>query len=213
MVIHALFLFLFFLLLEEESVDELLVSDLTLDGLGDGKKLAKLSGGERLAKSGKDLSELVGGDEALAFGIEDLERLEELLLSGGLFHLGAHHSDELGEIKLTVVGAIGLIPGLVELVVRDANAVLLEEGPALCLGDGLGAAREHLEGFLELGDLVLAKSGFGHTVNVASFPASGHFYFILFLCFLFFVCVFVNLFKINILYLLFLVFCMWEKIY
>lgn len=164
-----------FLLLEEKSIDELLVSHLTLDSLRDSEELAKLSGRKGLPEGSEDLSELIGGDEALAFGVEDLERLEELLLSGGLFHLGAHHGDELGEVELAVMGAVGLVPGLVELVVRNTNTVLLEERSALGLGDGLGTAREHLESLLELGNLVLAKGGIGHTVNVSSFPASRHF--------------------------------------
>jgi len=153
------------LLLHEESVDELLITDLTRDSLSDGKKLGHLAGVERVAECGESLLKILGGDEALALGVECAEGLEKLLLAAGLTHTSAHHVDELGEIEVAITARVGLGKDLLEFVVADTNTVLLEDLTHLGLGDGGLAAAEHLESFLELTHLVVTERGLLHFLH------------------------------------------------
>jgi len=86
-------------LLGHHHLDELLVVDLpvTIDvSLAD--HLVDLLVRELLAQVGHDVTELGGGDETVTVLVEDLERLQDLLLGVGVLHLAGHHSQELREV-------------------------------------------------------------------------------------------------------------------
>ena len=85
-------------LLGHHHLDELLVVDLAIAvdvSLAD--HLVDLLVGELLAEVGHDVTELGGGDEAIAVLVEHLEGLLDLLLGVGVLHLAGHEVEELQE--------------------------------------------------------------------------------------------------------------------
>ena len=124
-------------LLGHHHLDKLLVVDLTVAvdvGLPD--HLVDLLVGELLPKVGHDVTELGGGDEAVAVLVEDLEGLEDLLLGVSILHFAGHHGEELGEVDGAVAVGVDLVDHVHELGLGGVLAEGSHDGAKLLGGDG-----------------------------------------------------------------------------
>ena len=96
--------------------NELLVVDVTVSvdvGLSD--HLVDLLVGQLLSQVCHDVAQLGGRDETVAVTIEDLEGLNQLLLSVRILHLAGHEREELREVDGAVAVSINLVDHVLEL--------------------------------------------------------------------------------------------------
>ena len=122
--------------LGHHHADELLVVDVTVAidvSLAD--HLVDLLVRELLTQVGHDVTQLGGGDETVAVAVEDLEGLNELLLSVRVLHFASHEREELGEVNGTVAIGIDLIDHVLQLGLGGVLSERSHDGAQLLRGD------------------------------------------------------------------------------
>jgi len=92
--------------------------------------------GELLSEVGHNVSKLSSGDKTVSISIEDLEGLDELLLSIGILHLSGHEGEELWEINGSVTIGIDLIDHVLELSLGWVLSEGSHDGTKLLGGNG-----------------------------------------------------------------------------
>merc|ERR1719310_2313866 len=139
--------------------DELLVVDLSISiNVGFANHFIDLFIGKLLAKVGHHMPQLRSTDKSVTIAIENLERLDELLLSVSVLHLTGHQGKELWEIDGAVTIGIHLVDHVLKLSLRWVLSKGAHDCSQLLGGDGaIAVLVEQGEGLLELGNLLLSK--------------------------------------------------------
>merc|ERR1719387_2080341 len=113
---------------------------------------------ELLAKVGHHVPQLRSTDEAVSITIKNLEGLNELLLSVGIFHLARHQGQELWEIDCSVPIGIYLVNHVLEL---SFGWILAQRAhhrtQLLCRDRAVAVLVEERERLLELRNLFLCQ--------------------------------------------------------
>ena len=121
--------------------------------------------GQLFAEVGHDVTKLGSGDEAVAVLVEHLERLLELLLRVGIFHLASHEVEKLGEVDGAVAVRVNLVDHVLQFGFRGVLAQRAHHGAELLRGDGtVSILVEEGESLLELGNLLVGKFLSRHVV-------------------------------------------------
>ena len=141
------------------ELDELLVVDLAVTvnvRLAD--HLIDLLVGELLTEVGHDVTKLSGGDETIAITIEDLEGLDQLLLSISVLHLTGHEGEELGELNGAIAIGIVLIDRMLNFGLSWVLSKLSHRSTELLGADGaISVLIEQVESLLEFSDLLFGQ--------------------------------------------------------
>lgn len=147
------------ILLGHHHLDKLFVVDLSITiDISFADHLIDLLISELLSKVGHDVTQLGSGDESVSVLVEDLERLEDLLLGIGVLHLSGHHRKELGEINCSITVSVNFVDHIGELRLRRVLSEGAHDGSKFFGGDSaISVLIEQGERLLELSDLFLGK--------------------------------------------------------
>mmetsp|Transcript_11557 Transcript_11557/g.38203 ORF Transcript_11557/g.38203 Transcript_11557/m.38203 type:complete len:232 (+) Transcript_11557:50-745(+) len=147
-------------LLGHHHLDELVVVNLAVAiHVRFADHLIHLLVGEFLAEVGHHVTQLRGGDEAVAVLVEHLERFLQFLLGVRVLHLPRHQVQELGEVDGAVTVRVDFVDHVLELGFGGVLSERPHDGAEFLGGDGAVAILvEQRERLLELGDLLVGES-------------------------------------------------------